>query len=124
MIVRRCKHLRGIVDVTVEPPRFRCDVFDSCVLSDCKSCKSFIDTGVTLIQPTTIPPSKAESLTVDESCPHRGEIVRQEKCGLCGNRDKIVNVRSCSLHGECVLSPVKSKIKCCKQCEDGPWADF
>jgi hypothetical protein len=39
----------------------------------------------------------------DFSCVHRGPALRQEKCRLCGNRDKLVDVLACGIRGECTI---------------------
>lgn len=37
------------------------------------------------------------------ACAHRGEKVREVPCLLCGERDQIVPVFACAVHGECTL---------------------
>lgn len=53
---------------------------------------------------------KIEKSTVAEEkkiCEHLGGIVRTEICRFCGNRGKIVEVRTCSIWGVCSVAPYR-----------------
>lgn len=39
----------------------------------------------------------------EEPCDHLGEVLREERCQLCGQKNKMAEVRSCSVHGECTV---------------------
>ena len=128
VIVKKCQHLRGIVDLSVEPPRFKCVKLGSCVLSDCKTCELFSDTGLTIIQPTTIeepfheiqpPPQPAKK------CQYLGEEIGSHKCQLCGSGGVPIKLYQCQLHGECTRQPWRANQPdpCCLTCLDGPFTD-
>lgn len=34
-------------------------------------------------------------------CIHRGSVVREERCRLCGDRERVEPVLSCAIHGTC-----------------------
>lgn len=66
--------------------------------------------------PPPPPPSTA--------CVHRGEILRTEKCQLCGSalgpKGTLVQIRACSLHGECAAGRYKAgqRARSCSTCDD------
>ena len=129
MIVKKCQHLKGIVDLSVEPPRFKCVKLGSCVLSDCKTCELFADTGQTIIQPTTIQEPIQEIQIPPEpkiKCQYLGDEIGTRLCELCGNRGAEIRLFACQLHGECTRQPWKANQPdpCCLSCPDGPYAEI
>lgn len=57
-------------------------------------------------------------------CPHRGSIVREAKCDLCGNKGQPFDVFRChDTGGECSLQRMHSRIKSCVSCLQLPNRD-
>ena len=66
---------------------------------------------------TSSPPTNDEL-----SCLHRGPLLRNERCRLCGDRERLESVFACELHGECSLQRFRagnrSAPNVCATCAD------
>ncbi len=55
-------------------------------------------------------------------CFHRGEVLREVPCQLCGGRDRLIPIFACDLYGECALARTKSgthgEYRQCLTCAD------
>lgn len=49
------------------------------------------------------PPDERYVTLEDRPCVHRGELLRVEKCQLCGAKDVPMPIHACAVHGECAL---------------------
>lgn len=60
------------------------------------------------------------SAAIDLSCAHRGDVLRVEKCELCGHKHESVEIHACALHGECSLRRYKAGNgpRACLTCQD------
>lgn len=63
------------------------------------------------------PPAPAAVLPETLPCIHRGDLLRTDKCDLCGIRGLPFDVFGCAVHVECSISRRHSKIKACVGCE-------
>lgn len=65
------------------------------------------------------PPKPAVPPVLPEAfpCVHRGPLLREDKCDLCGVRGMPLDVYQCAVHGECSIARRHSKIKSCTGCE-------
>lgn len=51
-------------------------------------------------------------------CKHAGDVLRVEKCKLCGGRERLAEVRSCAVKGECAVGEYGLKIANCTRCKE------
>lgn len=64
----------------------------------CTICRWRVADGVPIPLPT--PPPQPVRLA-PAPCVHRGAVVREERCKLCGDRERIEPVLACAVHGAC-----------------------
>lgn len=70
--------------------------------------------------PTTKRVVHACKVEPDLTCTHRGPVLREVPCKLCGAQQKTVAVYQCAIHSECTLTRTKSgtDFTCCLTCRD------
>ena len=94
--------------------------------SDCAACLAE-NQGMppTAARPTSVLRGLAQSRlnagkppTTAKPCIHRGDVVREDKCDLCGIKGQPLPVLACSLHGECSLNSAKRGLRACSTCDD------
>ena len=87
-------------------------------LTLCRICPQRVVDGVPIAPPAMPPP---QPVRLDPGpCIHRGPIVREERCRLCGDRERIEPVHACALHGTCSLRryAVGQPEPVCLRCDD------
>lgn len=72
-------------------------------------CGQVIGDGPAIVVRVNIKPSTDEPAPmtfVDLPCAHRGEVVAQVPCGLCGQRGAMKEVAVCGVYGRCTAGNV------------------
>lgn len=59
-----------------------------------------------------------EAVQTAHPCAHKGDVLRQAECQLCGMRGQMFDVYACAVHGECSLIKRAHKLASCGSCMD------
>lgn len=53
----------------------------------------------------------------DVACVHRGELLGERQCNLCGMREETFDVFACAVFGECSFTRKRRDVQSCLACE-------